>query len=1164
MVRWLIAALLPLALMATTIAVPPGTENAPKVPNGDAEQAASRVQVADGLKATVWASEPLMMNPVSFAFDEQGAAYVVETDRFKTGVPDTRDHMYWLDEDIGARTVADRLAMYKKHNYYKFDKYDDRVRKVWASTPGAKKADTSTIFSKDYNRPQDGLAAGVLARKGSVYLTAIPDLYMLKDTKGEGVADVKKSLATGFGVRVQFLGHDMHGLRMGPDGRLYFSIGDRGFNVVNKEGKKLVNTESGAVLRCEPDGSNMEIVHIGLRNPQELAFDDRGNLFTFDNNSDSGDKARWVHIVPGGDSGWRCGYQYGTLMHNSSVPQGNRGPWNLEKIWHVPGPDGGPPAYVVPALRHIGNGPSGITHYPGIGLNDKYKDHFFACDFTSNPGGSVIWDIGLKPKGASFTVDEPKPFVRNMVPTDCEFGPDGAFYWSDWVGGWNPPGKGRIFRVEDPEAMKNPAVAEAQKLIAEGFEKKSIDELAKLLEHPHHKVRQEAQFELAGRKLADVFPVLVKVTKESKQPLARLHAVWCMGQFARKNPEFNVETLARGNPPYDVKEFDSLAKDADPIIRAAVATAISDQLLGARQQQSVLSASPLYIILGKLMVDADLSVQARAAAAFANYVSFGPIQRRPAGEQAFYAPLFNLLKTNDDQDVYLRQAAVTGLVGITLNPDDLLNAWKLAGEPMNTPAVRLGVVLALRKLQSQKLGQFLSDADPKIVAEAARAIYDQELMTPMSDLAKLAEKSGLADVVAYRALAANYKLGTADDAKRLAEFAARIGEPDYLRKFALELLADWPKPPKRDPITGLVGEVLIAERSPVAAVEAVKPVLAKLFAGSNLVREQAVKTTSKLNVTDVGPLMATLINDPKQSTTVRVEALYALDALKAKELTEATTTALASDQPKLRAAARIVNAKSNPAAAMKELPELLNAATASIEEKQAALEALGSLKESKEADGAIAEWLDKYADGKVPAELKLDVLEAAQTRSTAKDLKLFAPLREKLKAVDTAARAAEKTDPLARYRESVAGGDADRGRSIFLNNAAVYCQRCHKLDGQGGDVGPVLNGLAAKQNRDYLLEAIVLPNAKIAEGYQSVILTLADGRTITGVLRAKDAKNYTIVTVENKVLTIAKADVDGEKPDKSAMPEDLIKKLSKRELRDLVEFLAGLKEGPKK
>src|SRR5207247_7275093 len=122
--------------------------------------------------------------------------------------------------------------------------------------------------------------------------------------------------------------------------KLYFTIGDRGFHVVTKDKRTVSNPDSGAVLRCDPDGTNLEIVHIGLRNPQELAFDDFGNLFTYDNNSDSGDRARWVHVVEGGDSGWRCGYQYGTLMHTPAVPQGNRGAWNTETNWHVPGPAG--------------------------------------------------------------------------------------------------------------------------------------------------------------------------------------------------------------------------------------------------------------------------------------------------------------------------------------------------------------------------------------------------------------------------------------------------------------------------------------------------------------------------------------------------------------------------------------------------------------------------------------------------------------------------------------------------------------------------------------------------------------------------------------------------------------------------------------------------------
>ena len=325
-------------------------------------------------------------------------------------------------------------------------------------------------------------------------------------------------------------------------------------------------------------------------------------------------------------------------------------------------------------------------------------------------------------------------------------------------------------------------------------------------------------------------------------------------------------------------------------------------------------------------------------------------------------------------------------------------------------------------------------------------------------------------------------------------------------------------------------------------------------------RKEAVQVVSKLDMKEVGSLMATIVIDTKQPAAMRVESLFALESLKAKELTETVKIALASTEPKLRAAGRVVTAKAHPEAAGRELPLLLKDETATVIEKQMALGVLGGLKESKETDAALDAWMAQLIAGPVPAELKLDVLEAASSRSTIKDLKLHAPLREKVATYDKQVRAKAGLNLTIRNSEVLAGGDADRGRNLFLNNSAVYCQRCHKLDGQGGEVGPVMNSIAKDKTREYLLESILNPNAQIAQGFQSVILNLLDGKTVSGVLRSKDKKTYVLVTPENKVLNVLAEDVESEKPDKSAMPEDLYKNLSKRELRDIVEFLVSMKE----
>jgi quinoprotein glucose dehydrogenase len=204
---------------------------------------------------------------------------------------------------------------------------------------------------------------------------------------------------------------------------------------------------------------------------------------------------------------------------------------------------------------------------------------------------------------------------------------------------------------------------------------------------------------------------------------------------------------------------------------------------------------------------------------------------------------------------------------------------------------------------------------------------------------------------------------------------------------------------------------------------------------------------------------------------------------------------------------------------------------------------------SAEADQLLAQWLDRLLARQVPAEVQLDLLEAAAKRGTP-------ALKEKLTQHETAR---PKNDHLAKYREAMAGGDADAGRRLFLYKAELSCVRCHKIKGEGGDVGPDLTGIAAKQPREYLLESIVDPNKQIAKGYETAVLLLKSGKVETGIVKSEDAKEVKLMNADGKLLTVAKDQIDERQTGKSAMPEDLVTKMSKRELRDLVEFLAGLR-----
>ncbi|NBP23920.1 MAG: hypothetical protein EBU81_05065, partial [Proteobacteria bacterium] len=341
--------------------------------SSEGEQRIKQFQVAPGLSVRLWAAEPQLANPVAFSVDEQGRVFTSETYRYRTSVLDIRHYMFMLEDDLASRTVEDRLAQIRKwfgpEGEAALGRETEVIRRI-EDTDHDGRADRSTVVADHFTSPLSGIGSGVLARQGQLWFTEIPTLWRI----GTAGADSSKAphpiskpkepalqsqprisdpslraepILHGFGVRFSFTGHDLHGLIFGPDGRLYFSCGDRGAHVTTREGTVIDLPDEGAVFRCEPDGSKLEVVHRGLRNPQELAFNDEGDLFTGDNDSDQGDRERWVQVVEGADSGWRVGHQH--------APLGNAGLWNLERLW-VPAFEGQSASILTP-IANIGDGP---------------------------------------------------------------------------------------------------------------------------------------------------------------------------------------------------------------------------------------------------------------------------------------------------------------------------------------------------------------------------------------------------------------------------------------------------------------------------------------------------------------------------------------------------------------------------------------------------------------------------------------------------------------------------------------------------------------------------------------------------------------------------------------------------------------------------------------
>jgi quinoprotein glucose dehydrogenase len=1027
------------------------------------ELAVRKLEPAAGLRIDLFAGEPQLANPVSLWVDDRGRVYVAETHRYNTSALYVKQHSHWYFDDLACRTVEDREAMARKYMGADAAKLavQSEIVRLLEDRSGTGRADVSTVFADGFNSMSDGCASGVIARGDDVWLADVPNLWHLRP--GE-----KRVLHTGFGVRFGNSGHDLHGLVFGPDGKLYFSMGDRGLNV-----GKFALPDTGAVLRCNPDGSELEVFATGLRNPQGLTFDALGNLWTGDNNADMGDDARWVYVVEGGDSGWRTGFQYATdpwaqdvVKPGQPLTISKNCAWMTEEIWK------GVPAWVVPPVGFISRGPCGVTPYPGTGLSARYDGHFFLCDF---PGG--LHSFGVQPKGASYELTDVHRFLWQGWPTDAKFGPDGRLYVADWVHGFPMTGKGRIFRVFDPKEVASPIVMETKALLNGGL---PADRLESLLSHVDLRIRQNAQVALVTKRDVES---LTRAARSAPTLYGRLHGIWGLGQ---------LKAVAPVGP---------LLEDAEPEVRAQAARMLGDLRAGLH---------PLIARLG----DAQPRVRFMAA------IALGKLGKKEA-----FGPLVEMIRRNGDRDAFLRHAGVMGLAGT----GDVQGLAALSKH--DSVSVRVAALLALRRLERDEVQGFLDDPDPQVVLEAARAISDVPIPGAQNALAGLLERRGLQAPALLRAIQANFRRGTSAEVYRLATFAGDKDSPADLRAEAIQALAAWGNPTGRDRLLGIWRPLPPRDGAPAA--EALRGSLPALLRDPG-VQQAAIRAAVAVRLRD--PLLEEITRDRTKPAALRAEALRALVALGDPATPAAIRAAVADkDAAYQKEGVTLLPGLRNPLAT--ELLSGLALGEGSIEIRQAAISALPRVG----AESVQIELMDRLEAGKVPAALAFDVLEA--TRGTA-------TLDARRRDYDSRHDAAE---PL------LEGGDVREGKRIFYEHAGVACLRCHKIGKEGGEVGPPLTGLGSLRTRAKILESILYPNKELVAGYGQEVVLKDDGNVIVGRLRSETDQELVLFLPEGLEERIPKSRIQARKPGLSAMPDDISKALSRRELRNVLAFLGQLR-----
>ncbi len=518
------------------------------------EDSVEAMTMAEGLSATLWASEPMFCNPTDIDVDAAGRVWVDEGLNYRQ----------WHNN----RPAGDRIV-------------------VMEDSSGKGKADKIRVF---YQGTDVNAALGMCVLGDKIIVSDSPNVFIFTDN-GEGKPPTKELFFTGIeGVQHD---HGMHTFVFGPDGKLYFNFGNAGVRIKDKNGKPIIDIDGnevnnsghpyrqGMVFRCNLDGSEFEVLGHNFRNNYEVNVDSFGTLWQSDNDDDGNRGTRINYVMEHGNFGYTdeltgAGWGDGPgLSQYANAPQGSEAA-HLDRVarhWHLYDPG------VVPNLLNTGAGsPTGILVYEGELLPPAFRNMLIHCE----PGSNVVRSYQLANDGAGYkaeTLNIMKSRDSWFRPSDVCVAPDGALIVADWfdpgVGGHqmgdnNPDtAGGRLFRIAPTGAQ-----TQAPKLdLASGAG------AVRALCSPNLATRY-----LAWTKLhelgAAAEPELIKLWHDTN-PRLRARALWLLTKLADKGPGYVKEALKDVDPDLRITALraarqikldviplvSALVKDASPQVR---------------------------------------------------------------------------------------------------------------------------------------------------------------------------------------------------------------------------------------------------------------------------------------------------------------------------------------------------------------------------------------------------------------------------------------------------------------------------------------------------------------------------------------------------------------------------------------------------------------------